>query len=258
MRLRLGERDFGPDELIVMAIVNRTPDSFYDQGATFALSAALERIDQVVAEGADIVDIGGVKAGHGQPVSMGEEIDRTVSLVAAARRRHPDLVISVDTYRADVAEAVCEAGADLVNDTWAGADPDVAVVAARRGAGLVCSHVGGQAPRTDPHRVAYDDVIADVVAKTTALAERAVAVGVRRDGIVLDPTHDFGKNTWQSLQLSRRHGRTGRDRLARAGQHVPQGFRRRNLEHPGRGAAVRNSGGHGGRCLVGSARVPSA
>ena len=203
MRLRLGERDFGPDELVVMAIVNRTPDSFYDQGATFALSAALERIDRVVAEGADIVDIGGLKAGHGRPVSLAEEIDRTASLVAAARRRHPDVVISIDTYRADVAEAGCEAGAALVNDTWAGADPDLAAVAARRGVGLVCSHVGGQAPRTDPHRVAYDDVIGDVVAKTTALAEEAAAVGVRRDGIVLDPTHDFGKNTWQSLELSR-------------------------------------------------------
>jgi dihydropteroate synthase len=203
VRLRLGERDFGPDELVVMAIVNRTPDSFYDQGATFALSAALERIDRVVAEGADIVDIGGLKAGHGRPVSLAEEIDRTASLVAAARLRHPDVVISIDTYRADVAEAGCEAGADLVNDTWAGADPDLAAVAARRGVGLVCSHVGGQAPRTDPHRVAYEDVIGDVVAKTTALAEEAAAVGVRRDGIVLDPTHDFGKNTWQSLELSR-------------------------------------------------------
>ncbi len=206
MRLSLGERDFGPDDLIVMAIVNRTPDSFYDQGATFALSAALDRIDQVVSEGADIVDVGGVKAGHGQPVSIGEEIDRTVPLVEATRRRHPGLVISVDTYRADVADAVCAAGADLVNDTWAGGDPNVAVVAARRGAGLVCSHVGDQAPRTDPHRVAYDNVVADVVTKTTALAERAVAVGVRPERILLDPTHDFGKNTWHSLQLTRSIG----------------------------------------------------
>jgi dihydropteroate synthase len=212
VRLRLGERDFGPDELVVMAIVNRTPDSFHDQGATFALSAALDRIDRVVAEGADIVDVGGLKAGHGQPVSTEEEIDRTVPLVEATRRRHPGLVISVDTYRAEVADAVCAAGANLVNDTWAGADPGVAVVAARRGAGLVCSHVGSQAPRTDPHRVANDDVVADVVAKTAALAERAVAVGVRPEGILLDPTHDFGKNTWHSLQLTRGIGelvRTG-------------------------------------------------
>ena len=203
MTLRLGSRAFGPHELAVMAIVNRTPDSFYDRGATFALAAALDRIDQVVSEGADIVDVGGVKAGHGTAVSAEDEIERTVSLVEGTRRRHPDLVISVDTYRAEVADAVCAAGADLVNDTWAGADPGVAVVAARRGAGLVCSHVGRQAPRTDPHRVAYDDVVADVVTKTTALAERAVAIGVRRDGILIDPTHDFGKNTWHSLQLTR-------------------------------------------------------
>jgi dihydropteroate synthase len=203
VRLRLGERDFGPDELAVMAIVNRTPDSFYDQGATYALTAALDRIDHVVSEGADIVDVGGVKAGHGRPVSVGEEIDRTASLVEATRQRHPGLVISVDTHRAAVADAACAAGAELINDTWAGADPDLAAVAARRGVGLVCSHVGGQAPRTDPHRVAYDDVLGDVVAKTTALAERAAAVGVRRDGILLDPTHDFGKNTWHSLRLSR-------------------------------------------------------
>jgi dihydropteroate synthase len=201
--LRLGSRDFGSEDLVVMAIVNRTPDSFYDQGSTFALPAALERIDRAVADGADIVDIGGLKAGHGEPVGIAAEIDRVVPLVAAARERHPDLVISIDTYRAEVADAACEAGADLVNDTWAGADPDVAVVAARRGVGLVCSHVGTQLPRTDPHRVGYDDVVADVVAKTTALAERAAAVGVRRDGIVIDPTHDFGKNTWHSLRLTR-------------------------------------------------------
>ena len=206
MTLRLGSRAFGPHELAVMAIVNRTPDSFYDRGATFALAAALDRIDQVVSEGADIVDVGGVKAGHGTAVSAEDEIERTVSLVEGTRRRHPDLVISVDTYRAAVADAVCAAGADLVNDTWAGADPGVAVVAARRGAGLVCSHVGRQAPRTDPHRVAYDDVVADVVTKTTALAERAVAIGVRRDGILIDPTHDFGMNTWHSLQLTRSLG----------------------------------------------------
>jgi dihydropteroate synthase len=201
--LRLGNRDFAPGELAVMAIVNRTPDSFYDRGVTFDLPAALQRIDQVVAEGADILDIGGVKAGHGPPVSVEEEIDRTLPLVDAVRRRHPSLVISVDTYRAEVADAVCAAGADLINDTWAGADPDVAAVAASRGAGLVCSHVGEQAPRTDPHRVAYADVVADVIAKTTSLAERAVSIGVRRNAILVDPTHDFGKNTWHSLELTR-------------------------------------------------------
>ncbi|MDQ3627803.1 MAG: dihydropteroate synthase [Actinomycetota bacterium] len=204
--LRLGTRTFGPGEYAVMAIVNRTPDSFYDDGATFALDAALERVATVVGEGADIVDIGGVPAGYGTHVSASEELRRTAELVTQVREAFPDLVVSVDTWRAEVAEELCRRGADLLNDAWAGADPEVAVVAARHGTGLVCSHTGGLRPRTDPHRAAYDDVVADVVAATTDLAQRAVACGVRTDGILIDPTHDFGKNTYHSLELTRRLG----------------------------------------------------
>jgi dihydropteroate synthase len=126
--------------------------------------------------------------------------------VAAVRRRHPSLVISVDTWRAEVGRAVCEAGADLLNDAWQGFDPGLAVVAAEFGAGLVCSHAGGLPPRTDPHRVAYDDVVAEVVTTVTGLAERAVSVGVRRDGVLIDAAHDFGKNTYHSLEVTRRLG----------------------------------------------------
>ncbi|MDQ4006886.1 MAG: dihydropteroate synthase [Actinomycetota bacterium] len=187
-----------------MAIVNRTPDSFYAPGATFQDEAALERVDQAVRDGAGIVDIGGVKAGFGDYVSVDEELRRTATFVGQVRERHPDVVISVDTWRAEVARELCRQGADLLNDTWAGADPALMEVAAEYGAGLVCSHTGGVAPRTDPHRVAYDDVVADVVARTTALAAQAVEAGVRPDGVVLDPTHDFGKNTWHSLEVTRR------------------------------------------------------
>jgi dihydropteroate synthase len=204
--LRLGTRSFGPDEFAVMAIINRTPDSFFDRGATYATEAAFEAVDRAVADGADLVDVGGVKAGYGEPVSEDEELRRTVDFVAAVRARHPELPISVDTYRSAVAREVGAAGADLINDTWAGADPEIATAAAECGAGLVCSHVGGLAPRTDPHRMAYPDVVADVIATTTSLAERALAAGVRADGIVVDPTHDFGKNTWHSLELTRRLG----------------------------------------------------
>ena len=202
--LRLGSRSFGVGDFALMAIINRTPDSFFDRGATYATDAAFAAIDKAVAEGADLVDIGGVKAGYGEPVSEDEELRRTVDFVAGIRARHPELVISVDTYRSGVARQVADAGADLINDTWAGADPDLVNAAAAAGIGLVCSHVGGLSPRTDPHRMAYDDVVADVIRTTTALADRALAAGVRPDGILIDPTHDFGKNTLQSLELTRR------------------------------------------------------
>lgn len=194
------------DRAAVMAIVNRTPDSFYDQGATFAADAALAAVERAVTAGADLVDIGGVKAGVGPVVSIQEEIDRVVPIIAVVRRSHPQLPISVDTYRAAVARVACEAGADLINDTWAGADPELATIAARFGAGIVCSHTGGATPRTNPMRVHYRDVVADVIRETTAAAERMVAAGVPRPGILIDPTHDFGKNTWHGLELVDRTG----------------------------------------------------
>ncbi len=202
--LRLGRRTFDDDHLAVMAIVNRTPDSFYGPGATYALDAAVEAVDRAVDEGAEIVDIGGVKAGPGDEVGPAEELLRTVEVVTAVRGRHPEVVISVDTWRAEVARVLVAEGADLINDTWGGVDPELAAVAADSGAGLVCAHTGRQAPRTRPHRVAYDDVTADVIATVTGLAQRAVEVGVRPDGILVDPAHDFGKNTWHSLAVTRR------------------------------------------------------
>lgn len=188
----------------VMAIVNRTPDSFYDKGATFASEKALLRIDDAVSAGASIIDIGGVKAGPGDDVDVAEEIDRVVPLIAAARGRHPDVTLSVDTWRAPVAEAAIAAGADLINDTWAGFDPELVEVAGQHRVGYVCSHTGGITPRTRPHRVHYDDVVADVIAETTALAERAASLGVPEKRIFIDPTHDFGKNTYHGLELLRR------------------------------------------------------
>ncbi|KOX29434.1 dihydropteroate synthase [Saccharothrix sp. NRRL B-16348] len=203
--MRFGSREVAGDRALVMAIVNRTRDSFYDRGATFSDAAAMAAVDRAVAEGADIVDIGGVKAGSkGEVVDATEEARRVVPFVAAVRERHPDLVISVDTWRHEVGRAVCEVGADLINDTWAGADPALAEVAAEFGVGIVCSHTGGLEPRTDPHRVRYADVVASVVAELVGRAERMVALGVPAEGVLIDPTHDFGKNTWHGLELLRR------------------------------------------------------
>ncbi|MFF4412220.1 dihydropteroate synthase [Streptosporangium sp. NPDC001559] len=204
--LRLRGREFRPGEFAIMAVVNRTPDSFYDRGRTYGFEAALKAVDGAVEGGADIVDIGGVKAGPGDEVDPAEEIRRVAGLVAAVRDRHPDLIISVDTWRAEVGEVVAEAGADLLNDTWGGVDPGLAAVAAGHGIGLVCAHAGGVTPRTRPHRIAYDDVVADVVDHTVGLAERAAAAGVARESILIDPAHDFGKNTRHSLEISRRLG----------------------------------------------------
>lgn len=191
------------DRALIMAIVNRTPDSFYDNGATWATEASEAAVSTAIAQGADVIDLGGVPASPGEPVSVAEELDRVLPLLRWTREQFPDVVISVDTYRGEAADAVCAAGADMINDSWAGWDSDILRVAADYSAGYVCSHTGGLEPRTDPFRPQYSDVVGDVVAETTALAERAAAAGVPSDGILLDPTIDFGKNTHHSLALLR-------------------------------------------------------
>jgi dihydropteroate synthase len=202
--LRLGRREFDDEATLMMAIVNRTPDSFYDKGATWAEDKAFDRVAQVVDEGAEIVDIGGIKAAPGAEIDAEEEKRRVVDFVARVRSAYPDLVISVDTWRAEVGSAVCEAGADLLNDAWGGADPGLARVAAEHDVALVCTHTGGVTPRTRPHRIEYADVVADAITSTVGQAERAVALGVDRRSVVIDPAHDFGKNTFHSLEITRR------------------------------------------------------
>lgn len=216
--LRLRGRTFGPDRPVVMAIVNRTPDSFYRPARHDDDAAALDAVARAVEEGADLVDIGGVRAGRGGEVDAAEEVRRVVPLVARVRERHPDLLVSVDTWRSEVAREAVRAGADLINDTWAGHDPALVEVAAAGGVGVVCSHTGGALPRTDPLRVAYppttgatgrpadprDGVLDDVLTTLAASAARAVRLGVDPASVLVDPTHDFGKNTWHSLHLVRR------------------------------------------------------
>ena len=190
-----------------MAIVNRTPDSFYDRGATFTDDAAKAAVHRAIAEGADVIDVGGVKAGPGEGVDADTEAARVVPFIEWLRGAYPDQLISVDTWRSAVARAACQAGADLINDTWGGVDPELTMVAAEFGTGLVCSHAGAAAPRTRPFRVSYGTttrgVVDDVIRVVTAAAERAVGAGVARDRVLVDPTHDFGKNTFHGLALLR-------------------------------------------------------
>ena len=202
--LRLRHRIFAAGQTGLLAIINRTPDSFYDKGRYVDDQVALSAVERAVADGADGVDVGGVKAGPGPEVSAAEELLRVVPFVAAVRSAHPDLLISVDTWRASVADAACEAGADLVNDVWAGHDPDLSAVAGAHGAAYLCAHTGGHPPRTDPHRVRYNDVVSETVADLTRQVETALAAGVREDGLLIDAAQDFGKNTYHSLQVTGR------------------------------------------------------
>jgi len=220
LMLRGREVGRGPDGVlrpVVMAIVNRTSDSFYAPARRPDDGAALDAAHQAWADGAQILDVGGVRAGVGPEVDEAEEIGRVVPFVTRVREELPDLLVSVDTWRSGVAREVVAAGADLVNDTWAGHDPALVEVAGAAGIGVVCSHTGGAVPRTDPYRVEYppgagagpgadprDGVLDDVVATLRAAAARAVACGVPPRSVLVDPTHDFGKNTWQSLHLLRR------------------------------------------------------
>ena len=200
-------RPVASDRPLIMAIINRTPDSFYDRGATFGDDAARAAVQKAIAEGADVIDVGGVKAGPGATVDADTEIARLVPFVEWLRDAYPNQLISADTWRSGVAKVACAAGADLINDTWGGIDPALPEVAAEFGAGLVCSHTGGALPRTRPFRVSYGTttrgVVDDVIRQVTAAAERAVAAGVARDRVLIDPAHDFGKNTFHGLVLLR-------------------------------------------------------
>ena len=204
MVLKLRSISFDDNQPLVMAIVNRTPDSFYDQGSTYAEDAAWDRVAAVVEQGADIIDIGGVKAGYGAAVSAAEEIDRVAGFVARVRAAYPQVAISVDTWRAPVACAALEHGADLINDAWGGHDPELVEVVGDFAAAIVCTHAGGLSPRTDPHRQEYDDVMASIRSSVLGYADRALEAGVKRESIIIDPAHDFAKNTFHSLETTRR------------------------------------------------------
>lgn len=203
--LRIGGVSAGPGDPAVMAVINRSLDSFHTSAPS--TEAAIRAAESAHAAGAAIVDIGGVRAGRGPHVGIQEEIDRICPVIDALHREIPALVVSADTYRAPVARAAVAAGARIVNDTWAGADPDLPLVAAEAGAGLVCSHTGGLDPRTDAHRNRYglllEDVVDAALEGVLQLAARAREAGVPRERILLDPTPDFGKNTRQSLAVLR-------------------------------------------------------
>jgi dihydropteroate synthase len=201
-RYRLGDEVHDlTSRTLVMGILNRTPDSFYDNGATFELDSLLQRAAVLVEQGADILDVGGVKAGPGPEVDEAEELDRVVAPIAALHERF-DVAISCDTWRASVLDEACKAGAVVGNDISGFGDPGYLGVAAGHGASVVATHIRLQ-PRVPDPEPQYDDLLADVTAFLLERAARAEAAGLGPDQIALDAGLDLGKTPAQSAVLLR-------------------------------------------------------
>jgi dihydropteroate synthase len=199
---RLGDRVVDlTTRTLVMGILNRTPDSFYDHGETFELDALIRRADELVAKGADLVDVGGVKAGPGPEVTESEELDRVVPAIAALHAR-VDVPISVDTWRASVLDEACGAGAVVGNDISGFADPDYLKVAASHDASVVATHIRlrPRVPDPEPH---YDDLVGEVLAFLVDRAEQAEAAGLAKEQISIDAGLDLGKTPAMSAVLLR-------------------------------------------------------
>ena len=184
---------------LVMGILNRTPDSFFDAGEYWKFDDFLAKAEKLVDDGADFLDVGGVKAGPGDEVSLQEELERVVPAVEALRRRF-DVPISVDTWRAEVLRQCIELGADIGNDISGFADPDYLSVAAAGGASVIATHIR-LAPRVPDPDPIYNDLVADV---RTFLADRAAqarAAGIAKERIVIDAGMDLGKTPRMSWEL---------------------------------------------------------
>ena len=200
--LRLGDRSVDVRRrVVVMGILNRTPDSFYDRGATWDFDAFVRRAERLVLDGADLLDVGGVKAGPGPEVDEAEELDRVIPAVEALRARF-DTALSIDTWRASVLDAACTAGAVVGNDISGFGDPDYLTVAAKHDVTVVATHIRlkPRVPDPEPH---YDDLVRDVTSFLCDRAARAEAVGLAPEQIVLDAGLDLGKTPAQSAVLLR-------------------------------------------------------
>lgn len=218
-----GPRPLPTGGVTVMAIVNRTTDSFYDQGATWELQAAVDRGLAAAADGAGIIDVGGVKFAPGEPVPAAEEARRVVPVIAALREQAPGVLLSVDTFHASVAQEAIAAGADLINDTTCFSDPAMAGVIARAGASVVVTH-SLAAPRTELPRPRYHDVVAQVRDRLVEGVAHARGAGIAEERIVVDPGPDLNKSTVQTLELLRHW-----DEFAQLGKPVLAALSRKDV-----------------------------
>ena len=214
MWLEVGDRRFDiSTEAVVVGILNRTPDSFYDQGDYFEFDEFLRKANDLVADGADVLDVGGVKAGPGPDVDEQEELDRVLPAIEALHARF-DVPLCVDTWRASVARAAFAAGAVVGNDISGFADPDYLAVCAEAGASVVATHIRlrPRVPDPDPR---YDDVVTSVCDFLLDRARQAEKAGIPRERIMLDAGLDLGKREPDSLVLLR-----ASDRLVQLGYPV--------------------------------------
>ncbi len=218
--MRLAERFDWGSRTYVMGILNVTPDSFSGDGLRVDEKGALERTmaqaRDFVEAGADILDVGGESTRPGSiPLSAADEKERVLPVISALAEEFPDMPVSIDTFKAEVAAAALDAGAHIVNDIWGlKADPDMGPMAAERGAPVILMHnrskpsdvlvdpLGGS--YLGPH---YDDLLADVAREMGELADGALAAGILRDQIVLDPGIGFGKTVQQNMALINRMDR---------------------------------------------------
>jgi dihydropteroate synthase len=200
--IRLGDRLVDVrGRTLVMGILNRTPDSFYDRGATWDFDAFLTRAEELVAAGADVLDVGGVKAGPGPEVTEAEELARVVPAIDALRARF-DTPLSVDTWRASVLDAACDAGAIIGNDISGFADPEYLAIAAKHRASVVATHIRLR-PRVRDPEPEYADLVDDVAQFLLERARRAETVGLAPEQVILDAGLDLGKTPAQSAVLLR-------------------------------------------------------
>lgn len=186
---------------VVMAILNCTPDSFSDGGRFLDLSAALNHGEDLIRDGADIVDIGGESTRPGaDSVSADEELRRVLPVVSELRNRHPEMPLSVDTSKAEVAAAALEAGADLINDVAAASDHRLLDLVATHDAAIVLMHRRGR-PRTMQNDTEYDDVVAEVKEFLSQRAAAATEAGIPAHRVWIDPGIGFGKDVGGNLRL---------------------------------------------------------
>ncbi len=198
---RTARRTLDLGKPVLMGVLNITPDSFSDGGLYFARDAAVRRLDELQAEGADVIDIGGESTRPGAaPVSQEDELRRVVPAIEIATARY-HVPISIDTAKSSVARAALDAGAEIINDiSGLRFDPEIANLAGESGAGLVLMHIRGE-PRTMQQRIHYHDLMGEIRAELRESTERALAAGCRRDQLVVDPGIGFGKTAEHNLTI---------------------------------------------------------